>query len=210
MENQLPTQEESISNKQKIYNSIKDNLNYIYILLMIVVNTILSLLKVENGKIGLSYPNNGLGWALWITQVILITFVGVMILGAFRRQGILQGHNNIKKVYQDYLDAITDKNEDVNPRSLKEYTRQKTISDAFTKGAILVAVNLFVMSVVASLNPNALIALLTNIFLAVCFGIKAMIDAEDYVITELVIWYKMKTKELIEKALKKERKAIKK
>lgn len=210
MENQLHTQEESISNKQKIYNSIKDNLNYIYILLMIVVNTILSLLKVENGKIGLSYPNNGLGWALWITQVILITFVGVMILGAFRRQGILQGHNNIKTVYKDYLDAITDKNEDVNPRSLKEYTRQKTISDAFTKGAILVAVNLFVMSVVASLNPNALIALLTNIFLSVCFGIKAMLDAEDYVITELVIWYKIKTKELIEKALKKERKAIKK
>lgn len=210
MENQLHTQEESTSNKQKIYNSVKDNLNYIYILLMIVVNTILSLLKVENGKIGLSYPNNGLGWALWITQVILITFVGVMILGAFRRQGILQGHNNIKKVYQDYLDAITDKNEDVNPRSLKEYNRQKTISDAFTKGAILVAVNLFVMSVVASLNPNALIALLTNIFLSVCFGIKAMLDAEDFVVTELVIWYKIKTKELIEKALKKERKAIKK
>ena len=210
MENQLHTQEESISNKQKIYNSVKDNLNYIYILLMIVVNTILSLLKVENGKIGLSYPNNGLGWALWITQVILITFVGVMILGAFRRQGILQGHNNIKKVYQDYLDVITDKNEDVNPRSLKEYNRQKTISDAFIKGAILVAVNLFVMSVVASLNPNALIALLTNIFLSVCFGIKAMLDAEDFVVTELVIWYKIKTKELIEKALKKERKAIKK
>lgn len=210
MENQLHTQEESISNKQKIYNSVKDNLNYIYILLMIVVNTILSLLKVENGKIGLSYPNNGLGWALWITQVILITFVGVMILGAFRRQGILQGHNNIKKVYQEYLDAITDKNEDVNPRSLKEYNRQMTISDSFTKGSILVAVNLFVMSVVVSLNSNALIALITNIFLSLCFGIKAMLEAEDFVVTELVIWYKIKTKELIEKALKKERKAIKK
>ena len=210
MENQLHTQEESTSNKQKIYNSIKDNLNYIYIILMMLVNTILSLLRVENGKIGLSYPNNGLGWALWITQVILITFVGVMILGAFRRQGILQGHHHIDKVYQEYLNAISERNEDVSPRSLKEYTRQRTINDAFSKGSILVSVNLFVMSVVINLNPNALIALFVNIIFSVCFGIKAMLDAEDYVITELVIWYKIKTKELIEKALKKERKAIKK
>ena len=205
MESQSHTQEELISKKEQIFKNIKDNLNYIYIILMIIVNTILSLLRVENGKIGLAYPKNGLGWALWITQVILVTFVGVMILGSFRRQGILQGHNDIKTTYKEYLDAITDRDEDVNPRSLKEYNRQRTINDALSKGTILIAVNLFVMSVVINLNPNALIALVINILFSVCFGIKAMLDAEDYVITELVIWYKLKIKELKEIEAKKQR-----
>lgn len=205
MENQLLTQEESIKKKEQILKTIKDNLNYIYIILMVIVNTILSLLKVENGKIGLAYPKSGLGWALWITQVILVTFVGVMILGSFRRQGIVQGHKTINTTYQEYLNAISDRDEDVNPRSLKEYNRQRTINDALIKGSILVAVNLFVMSVVVNLNPNALIALVVNIILSLCFGIKAMLDAEDFVITELVVWYKLKIKELKEIEEKKKR-----
>lgn len=196
MESQSHTQEELISKRQQFFSSIKDNLNYIYIILMIIANVILSLLRVENGKIGLSYPNSGLGWALWITQVVLITFVGVMILNSFRRQGILQGHSTINATYQQYLNAITDRDDDVNPRSLKEYQRQQTIRDTFTKGSALVAINLLAMSLAISLNPNALIALVINILFSVCFGIKAMLDAEDYVITELVIWYKLRIKEL--------------
>ena len=99
MENQSLTQEEltnldneRIKAREKAFKQIKDNLNYIYILLMIIANAIISLLRIENGKIGLSYPNNGLGWALWITQVLVITFIGVLILNSFRRQGIQNGH----------------------------------------------------------------------------------------------------------------------
>lgn len=213
MENQLPTQEESTnftSSKQKIYESIKNNLNYIYIMLMVLANVVLSLLRVENGKIGLSYPDNGLGWALWITQVILITFVGVMILTAFRNQGILHGHNTIKDTYQAYLNALMVRDNEVNPRSLNEYKRQQMIRDTFTKGFALVMVNLLAMSLIITLNPNALIALFINIIFSICFGIKAMLDAEEYVITELVIWYKIKTNELIEGQRKRERKAMSK
>lgn len=212
MENQLHTQEEltnpeleRIKARERAFKTVKDNLNYIYVFLMIITNAIISLLRVENGKIGLSYPNNGLGWALWITQILVITFIGVLILNSFRRQGILQGHKSIKDTYHEYLEAITNRSIDSNPRSLKEYMKKQTISDALTKGTALILINLLVMSVVVSLNINALISLVVNILFSTCFGIKAMLDAEEYVITELVIWYKLKIKEIKEISQRKER-----
>lgn len=201
MENQSPIQEKSVENKriekkEKFFAEIKDNLNYIYILLMVIANCIISLLKIEDGAIGLKYPSDGLGWALWITQVLVITFLGVMILNTFRRQGIKNGHNVIKDTYEEYLKAIANFKEEVNPRSERQYMKQQTVRDTFTKGSILVIVNLLVISAAISLNANAILALFVNILLSVCFGIKAMLDAEDFVIKELVIWYKIKIREL--------------
>lgn len=213
MENQSLTQEEltnldneRIKAREKAFKQIKDNLNYIYILLMIIANAIISLLRIENGKIGLSYPNNGLGWALWITQVLVITFIGVLILNSFRRQGIQNGHKIIEKTYTEYLNAITNKDIEQNPRSLKEYNKQQTLKDSLTKGSALILINLLVISVGISFNLNALVALIVNILFSTCFGIKAMLDAEDYVITELIVWYKIKIKEIKDVEIKKVRK----
>ena len=203
MENQLPTQEISIESKRiedknKFYASIKDNLNYVYIALMVIANCIISLLKIEDGEIGLKYPSDSIGWVLWITQVLLITFLGVMILGTFRRQGIKNGHKNenVKLTYDEYLKALANIKKEVNPRSLKQYLKQQDVRDTFSKGAILIVVNLLVISAAITLNVNAILALIVNILLSTCFGIKAMLDAEDYVLTELIIWYKIKIKEL--------------
>lgn len=203
MENQLPIQDKLIESKRseekaKFYAGVKDNLNYIYIALMVVCNCIISLLKIEDGEIGIKYPSNGIGWVLWITQVLLITFLGVMILGTFRRQGVKNGHKNesVKETYEEYLKAIANMKKEVNPRSLKQYLKQQDVRDTFTKGSILIVVNLLVISAALSFNVNAILALVVNILLSVCFGIKAMLDAEDYVLTELIIWYKIKIKEL--------------
>lgn len=201
MESKLPTQEELIDTERikardKVFKQIKENLNFIYIALMIVANCIISLLRVEDGKIGLKYPRDGLGWALWITQVLVITFLGILVLNSFRRQGIKNGHKIISITYNKYLDAIACNKDEKEPRSLHQYMRYNTIRDTFTKGSALVLVNLLVISVGISANLNSLLALIVNIILSVCFGINAMLGAEEYVITELVVWYKMKIKEL--------------
>ena len=201
MENQSLTPEKlveskRIEQKEKFFAGVKDNLNYIYIFLMIIANCVISLLKIEDGAVGLRYPSDGLGWALWITQVLVITFLGVMILNTFRRQGIKNGHKTIKETYEEYLKAIANFKEEVNPRSERQYMKQQTLRDTFSKGSILIIVNLLVISAAISLNPNAILALFVNILLSVCFGIKAMLDAEDFVIKELVIWYKIKIREL--------------
>lgn len=182
--------------KEKLTKALKDNLNYIYIFLMIIANCILSLLKIEDGAVGLRYPKDLLGWIMWATQIFLATFIGVMILNAFRRQGIKNGHNNIQCTYNKYLDAITNQNKEVNPRSLKQYLRVQALRDSLVKSLMFVILNIFIVSVVISANLNALLSLITNIIFAVSFGIKTMLDAEEYVATELVIWYQLKTAEV--------------
>lgn len=199
MENQSPTQE-TLTKPNEIWNNtkkqIKENLNYIYIILMVMANALLSLLQIRDGEIGLNYPDSGLGWVLWITQVLAVTFIGVMILGSFRRQGIKNGHNHIQDTYNKYIELISKQNQDTNPRSLKEYMSQRALRDSIAKGSIFALINILVISIGISANLNSLMALVINILLATCFGIKAMLDAEDYVITELVIWYKLKIKDM--------------
>lgn len=182
--------------KEKLTKALKDNLNYIYIFLMILANCILSLLKIEDGAVSLRYPKDLLGWIMWATQIFLATFIGVMILNAFRRQGIKNGHNNIQGTYNKYLDAITNQNKEVNPRSLKQYLRIQALRDSLVKSLMFVILNIFIVSVAISANLNALLSLITNIIFAVSFGIKTMLDAEEYVVTELVIWYQLKTAEV--------------
>lgn len=201
MENPLPTQPTSnetdyMKSKKKIKNTIKDNLNYIYIVLMIIANILISLLKIEDGYIGLRYPTSLLGWVLWIAQILIQTFIGVMILNAFRRQGIKNGHDSIKDTYNEYIKAITSNNKFTNPRSLKQYMRVQGTKDSLSKAFVYVIVGMFVGSVVISANLNNILSLVTNIIFAIGFGIKAMLDAEEFVLTELVIWYQLKIAEV--------------
>lgn len=205
MENKSPTQQisseeqriqERVQKKKNSLKVIKDNLNYIYILLMVISNCIISLLKIENGKIGVNYPNSALGWILWASQIIITTFIGVMILGAFRRQGIKNGHDVIQDTYKKYLEAVANDTDNKNPRSLKQYMRGQAIKDSFTKAPILIMLSLLVVSLTISANLNALLSLIVNIIFAISFGIKSMLDAEEYVVQELIIWYKIKIKEL--------------
>lgn len=210
MENKLHTQEEltseeeRIKSKEKVFKEIKDNINYIYIFLMIIANALISLLKIDkDSSIGIRYPKTGAGWALWVAQIVTITFIGVMILNAFRRQGVKNGHKVISTTYQEYLNAIVGIDKDVDPRSLQEYMTERQLRDTLTKGTTLVLINVLVISAVIEVNLNAVLALVINILFACSFGIKAMLDAEDYVITELVVWYKLKIKKIKSKKEKK-------
>ena len=197
MENQLHTQPQSseLKMKNKVINSIKENLNYIYIVLMIIVNILLGLLTIEDGQIGLNYPHTVLGWVLWCISIFLQTLIGVLILNAFRRQGIKIGHETIKETYEEYKKACL-KDKEKNPRSLKEYLTREGVKDSLTKSLIYIILSVFVGSVVIGANLNNILSLITNIVFAVGFGIKTMIDAEEFVVMELVLWYQLKIAEV--------------
>ena len=200
MENKSPTQETyktpHLETKEKIGTAIKENLNYIYIVLMIIANCLLSLLRVEDGEVGVNYPKSNLAWIMFIIQILSTVVIGVMILNAFRRQGVKIGHKAIDEVYQRYLKAIARPDGNANPRSLKKYLRVQSTRDSLTKSLTFMVINVFVISVTINANINSLLSLIVNIIFAVSFGVKAMLDAEDYVLTELVIWYQIKIKEL--------------
>lgn len=189
---------EKQSHTQLKYNyleKIKENLNYIYIVLMIIINILLSVLTIEDGNIGLRYPHSLLGWILWALQIIMQTVIGVLILNAFRRQGVKMGHSAIKDTYDEYLKA-TQKDAKQTPRSLKEYLSKEAFKDSVSKSIILVILSVFVGSVIIGANLNNILSLVMNIICSVCFGIKALLDAEEFVLTELVAWYQLKIAEV--------------
>lgn len=182
--------EQRITSKENILKKIKENINYIYIVLMIVANCFISIVYIEDGKIAMRYPGTILGWILWATQILLQTTIGVLILNGFRRQGIKSGHTAIKNVYDDYLTLTRKNTENQNPRSLKQYLKGHATKDSIVKASMYVILSIFVGSVVIGANWNALLSLVINIIFAVGFGIKALLDAEEYVVKELVVWYR--------------------
>ena len=198
MERQSATQRRS-----DVVMKIKENINYFYIVLMLLANVILNLLVIEDGSIGTSYPSTTLGWILWAVRLVLQTLIGCLILNSFRRQGVKLGHENedVKKVYKEYLDAIRRNSKQMQPRSLKQYLGTHGARDTASKSIIYVATTILIGSMVIGANTTSLIALVVNIIMSIAFGLKAMMDAEHFVITELIIWYQLKTAEVTDQKL---------
>lgn len=195
MENQLHLQSKLSDQKEKAFNKIKENLNYIYIVLILIVNILVGMLTIEDGSVGLHYPKTILGWVMWVIQIALQTTLGVLILNAFRRQGIKIGHDQIKETYNAYLKAIQ-KDKKTKPRSLKEYMRGENLKAGISKSLIYTILSVFVGSVVIGYNLNNVLSLLINCILAIGFGINCMLQAEQFVLTELIVWYQIKTAEV--------------
>lgn len=190
-----------LEQKERTLKLIKDNLNYIYIVIMIIIDIILSLLIIKDGKLGVNYPTTPLAWVFWCTRIFLQTFVGVMILNSFRKQGLKQGHEAIKDVYSTYLSTMLQRGPKRPPRSKKEYITKNITKDTLTKSVIFIISGIAVDSLLIGFNLNNLLSLVTNILFALAFGIKDMIDAEDFVVSELVLWYQLKIEEVTDHKL---------
>lgn len=189
-----------INKKNEVLEVIKENLNYIYIVLMLIANGLLSILKIEDGTVGLNYPHTLLGWCLLAGQILAETLIGVLLINAFRRQGIKLGHKMIDDVYKKYLSLLTNQKQ-INPRSLKQYYKIQTLKDSLSKGIIFTLTSGLIVSCVISANLNNLLSLVVTTLLAIGFGIKTLLDAEEFVITELVIWYQLKIAEVTDQKM---------
>ena len=214
MENQLPTQEKSnsystphLERKNNILKNVKENLNYIFIVLIMIVNILISTITFKDGHIDFCFPQDALSWVIWAIIIFIQTLIAVLILEAFRRQGIKFGETSIKDLKNKYFDLIIKKKEFKQPRDLKTYLKKKTTKDSLTKAPIYAVVS-FIMGggVILGFSLNNIISLIINIIFATAFGIKAMIDAEDYVVNELSLWYRLEIEKLEQENKKKEKK----
>lgn len=186
----------------EVFEKLKQNLNYIYIVLLFIVNMAMNLLVIEDGKIEANYPTSTLGWILWGIRLFLQTMLGVLILNAFRREGIRMGHKNpdVKKAQEEYIKTLR-KAKKFKPRSQKEYLSGYGARDSASKSTIFVITTIFVTSLLIGANWNNILSLILNTILSVGFGIKALMQAEEYVLTELIIWYQLKTAEVTDQKL---------
>ena len=187
-----------MSPTQNKFDKLKENLNFISIALMIIVQCLLSLLTIENGEIAFKAPKTIVAWAFWIGQLLITVLIGVVILSLFRKEGIRRGHKTIKETYNEYLMAINAHAKERKPRSLKEYMAKEGIKDTASKIVVYVLITLITGSLLISPNWNNILSLVANIILAIGFGIKTMLSAENFVTEELCVWYKKKILEMEE------------
>ena len=187
-----------MSPTQSKFDKLKENLNLISIALMVIVQCLLSLLTIENGEIAFKAPTTVIAWLFWIGQLLITVIIGVVILSFFRREGIRRGHKSIKPTYDEYLMAINAHAKERKPRSLKEYMTKEGLKDTASKVVVYILVTLITGSLLISPNWNNIVSLVTNIILAVGFGIKTMLSAENFVTEELCVWYKKKILEMEE------------
>lgn len=187
-----------MSPTQSKFDKLKENLNLISIALMVIVQCLLSLLTIENGEIAFKAPTTVIAWLFWIGQLLITVIIGVVILSFFRREGIRRGHKSIKPTYDEYLMAINAHAKERRPRSLKEYMTKEGLKDTASKVVVYILVTLITGSLLISPNWNNIVSLVTNIILAVGFGIKTMLSAENFVTEELCVWYKKKILEMEE------------
>lgn len=175
---------------QTKFDKLKENLNFISIGLMIIVQVLFSLLTIEDGNISFNIPETLSAWLFWIGQLFITTIIGVSILGFFRRQGIYLGHKKIKDIHDEYLLKLNKNAKTKKPRSLKEYYAKEGTKDTISKMILFVIVTLVTGSLLISPNWNNILSLVTNIVLSIGFGIKTMLSAENFVTEELSVWYK--------------------
>lgn len=214
MENQSHTQEKSsefttshLESKKKILRGVKENLNYIFIVLIMIVNILISTIRIENGYVKFCFPQDVLSWVIWGVLIAIQTLIAVLILEAFRRQGVKFGLESIKDLKEKYFNLVVKTKEFKQPRDLKTYLTKKTTRDSLTKAPIYAVVS-FIMGggVLLGFSLNNVISLIINLIFATAFGIKAMIDAEDYVVNELSLWYRLEIEKLEKEFGKKETK----
>ena len=187
----------------KKFDKLKENLNFISIALMVLVQILLSLLTIEDGELSFKAPATLVAWLFWVGQLLITVIIGVVILSFFRREGVRRGHKAIKETYDEYLMAINAHAKERKPRSLKEYMTKEGLKDTASKIVIYILVTLITGSLLISPNWNNIISLVANIILAIGFGIKTMLSAENFVTEELCVWYKKKTLEYKEKETQK-------
>ena len=185
------------------FDKLKENLNFISIALMVLVQVLLSLLTIEDGQLSFKAPETLVAWLFWVGQLLITVVIGVVILSFFRREGVRRGHKAIKETYDEYIMAINAHAKERKPRSLKEYMTKEGLKDTASKIVIYILVTLITGSLLISPNWNNIISLVANIILAIGFGIKTMLSAENFVTEELCVWYKKKTLEYKEKETQK-------
>lgn len=203
MENKSLTQEqltneliERDKKHKEFIQAVKDNINYIYIALMIIFTMLLSLCKIENNSISFNLPTTSAGWVLWVLQLLFYVISGVSILNGFRRQGIRMGKKLIEPTYKEYLSALDNPIKSKTPKSEKQYMRSEKNKDILSKSLTFSCITFLTGQLLISWNLNNLLTLVMNLIIAIAFGIKDMFDAETYVVTELVTWYKLEIERL--------------
>ena len=168
--------------RDKANNTLKENMNWIMIVLLALMQVVLSCLSTVNGNIQFVFPQTPWGWVLLIAPKIAISVLGYMIWSNFFDKGKQNAFKTEEyKKAQDILTEIQGKTTTnvinvVNPVVWEKKQKLKkgvklTLSLAVTS---FIIGELFVAFSIASL-----VGTLVSLLMSVVWGLQMMNSAEE-------------------------------
>lgn len=162
--------------------TLKDNMSWIMISFLSVMQVVISCLSSVDGDIQFVFPTTAWGWILLIAPKIIISVLGYMIWNSFFDKGKDDGMKTEEyKKSQEILLEIqgkSNKNEldIVNPKLWEKKTKIK-------KGIMMVIILSLTTFLVAELIVNftvaSLVSSLLSLLMSVFWGFRMMITAEE-------------------------------
>lgn len=175
---------------------------YMYYGIIALISLIaLIFLPMLGSVVGLGWqtPNTVVGWIVWVTIKLIVSFLNVLIFHCFLKQGLVnvKDDEHYKKA-REILQRNKDK--DSLPRSPKKWNAQQYGGKGVS---IFIASALTTVALTQAFLTYDYVALLTYLFTiisGIIFGIISMKGAEEYYTNEFYAYALMKEKELNELA----------
>lgn len=169
-------------NKGEKKNPVKDNMNWILIAILSIVQIALSCLSTVNGDVQFVIPKTATGWIFLIVPKVAISFVGYMIWMNFFDKGKLNAYQSEEyKKSQKILNEIQSKSNTniidvVNPKEWEVKTKVK-------KGArmvVMLALTAFLVSeLLVHFTVASLMGSLLSLLISMFYGYQMMNAAEE-------------------------------
>lgn len=170
------------TNKEKVSGSLKENMSWIMIVLLALMQIVLSCLSTVNGNIQFIFPDTAWGWILLIAPKIAISVLGYMIWSNF----FDKGKQNAQKTeeYQKAQDILTKlqgkttKNiiQVVNP---VQWEKQQKIKKGIKLTVSLAITSFIIGELFVAFSIASLVGTLVSLLFSVFWGLQMMTSAEE-------------------------------
>lgn len=180
----------NISFREKLDIAIREYTNYIIIVGLLIINVLISLMRVEEGQLILNDFSKftWIDWLLWIILIIIPSAISVLVRVSFQREGIFRGKDQYKDLIKEYQELIIKENE-VRVRSEKEFLTENAKTQTVKTLIISLTISFFSANLMFGFDRTGIIRLAINTITSLVIGYIAFSTAYNYSVEELKIWY---------------------
>lgn len=176
--------------QQPLAQRLINNSNYILVVALILINVVINVMEIEDGKIQL----NSFKEYIWLDWVFwgIITFVPPVITVVMRTVLQKEGISKSKSTYPELIDehySYIKNDSSKKVRSESEYLREEATKKSIKTLLITLIGSFLTGSLSYGWDTTSWLRLALNTLMALVVGFLAFTASYNYGITELKTWY---------------------
>ena len=166
-------------------------IDYSYILTLtisILVYLLFSFLVIKDGSIQLNDFSgyNWFDWLLFTGNIVLPTFVGLMINTSFRRMGYkaFRDEEEIKELYKEYHELLKTKKTNKKHVTIEQYMQRQNAKDAVFKSMIGSGMMFLAGTLIITASFDTFLSTILVLLMWIVMGVLSMMKLYDYGMNE--------------------------